>query len=158
MGLTYLSIFSSRERFRVGRAMDTVSGNGRPCLIYDALSNKAEHPSDFDARLPPAPSIARGQSCRNNSARCLERDNLRPSGARDYRTDHLLCIMTPRPFPLGPIESRSSAHPSPKVRIPAHTHAPPPPTTDVSRSAITIISVYDGRAAARTDIFRPRCT
>jgi len=30
--------------------------------IYDALSNKAEHPSDFDARLPPGPSIARGHN------------------------------------------------------------------------------------------------
>lgn len=67
-----------------------------------------------------------------------------PSGSRDYRTDHLLCIMTPRPFnPHGHAEPRSFAHPRKRASPLAHTHAhiTPPSTTDVSRSAITIISM-----------------
>lgn len=80
-----------------------------------------------------------------------------PLGSRDYWTDHLLCIMTPRPFTPTALRSLVRSL-TPKARIPARTHTTPPTTTRVSRSAITIISICDGWPAARTDIFRPRCT
>ena len=88
---------------------------------------------------------ARGQSRRNNFARCLECDDHRDPRITD--TDHLLCITTPgvpTPPPSHPRAKSpcrvSTPMPSKSTR-PATTRRPPYEHTPRLHAAITIISI-----------------